>query len=371
MRDGGSATGGEGGGERGRECEGGSGDRDAGARHLLARVRDRLADRAADARDPRVTVGDRVLAVEVTLPESGAERAMGLAHRPSGEPAAAIGADGEATVARLAAAATDASAPIDRAVGVATLNALSVPDVDWRVGDPMADLPSDVSVVATVGLFRPAFRKFADVTVRVVEREPPAPARVDAPPSVAVETYGPADCERAFEGADVCFLTGSTLVYGGIDRYLTALSAAGVAPVVLVGATASHLPGPAFDAGVGVVAGARVRRGDRDRVRDRIRAGDCGTDLHDAGVQKVYAAAPAGSTGTEPGESSEPHRRPDGTGPDARPATVLDPDTPDPKLEPDRVAGNDCRGAGSGARDLETETETEIDAESDTEVTDA
>ena len=55
-----------------------------------------------------------------------------------------------------------------------------------------------------------------------------------------------------------------------------------------VGATASHWPGPAFAAGVDVVAGARVD--DPDRVRERVAAGDCGTDLHDTGVAKVYVA---------------------------------------------------------------------------------
>jgi hypothetical protein len=54
---------------------------------------------------------------------------------------------------------------------------------------------------------------------------------------------------------------------------------------VTVGATASHWPGPAFATGVDVVAGARVD--DPDRVRERVAAGDCGTDLHDTGVAKV------------------------------------------------------------------------------------
>lgn len=256
---------------------------------LLGTVHDRLRDRAADATDPRVTVGENALLVAVSHPAHG--RLAGLAHRPEG----GVDVDG-ATVEELARLARGgvggfppvgedvADARTDRAVGVATLNALSVPDVDWRVGDPMAALSADVDVVATVGLFRPAFRKFEDVTVRVVERDPPE--SVAAPPGVTVETYPPAECPAAFVDADVCFLTGSTLVYGGIDRYLSGLAAANVDPVVLVGATASHLPGPAFDAGVDVVAGARVT--DIDRVRERVAAGDCGTDLHDHGVEKVY-----------------------------------------------------------------------------------
>lgn len=260
---------------------------------LLAAVRERLADRASAASDPRVTVGRHVLAVEVDDPDHG--DLIGLAHRPRG--AAAFD---DVTVSGLVADATAAESPVRRAAGVAALNALSAPAVAWRRGDPMAGLPDDVSVVATVGLFRPALVKFDDVTVRAVERDPPDPASVETPPGVRVETFAPEECARAFAGADVCFLTGSALVYGGTDRYLRALAAADVAPVVLVGATASHLPRPAFAAGVDVVAGARVA--DRERVLAGVRAGECGTDLHDHGVEKVYVAVDGdgGQMGAEP-----------------------------------------------------------------------
>lgn len=248
---------------------------------ILDRVHAGLCERAAAATDPRTTVGERAVLVEAGHPAHG--HLAGLAHRPP---------DGEASVEpdsvrALADLAVGNATSLERAAGVAALNALSVPDLDWQAGDPMAALTADVETVATVGLFRPAFRKFEDVTVRVVERDPPE--RVDAPPTVAVEAYAPAACEAAFAGADVCFVTGSTLVYGGIDRYLAALDGAGVAPVVLVGATASHRPRPAFDAGVDVVAGAHVA--DVERVRARVAAGDCGTDLHEAGLEKGYVTA--------------------------------------------------------------------------------
>jgi uncharacterized protein (DUF4213/DUF364 family) len=251
---------------------------------LLHDVTDRLRDRAAVATDPRVTVGDRVVLVETTGPDGSP--AAGLAHRPGG--AHADRADWPSSVAGLAGLAVAADAdPLSRAVGVATCNALSAPAVaaNWCVGDPMAAVAPDVDVVATVGFFRPALRKFDDVTVRVVERD--LPSAVDAPPGVRVTVHPPAACADAFADADVCFVTGSTLIYGGVDRYLTALREAAVAPVVLVGATASHVPGPAFAAGVDLVAGARVS--DPGRVRDGVAAGDCGTDLHDRGVEKVYA----------------------------------------------------------------------------------
>jgi uncharacterized protein (DUF4213/DUF364 family) len=254
---------------------------------VVERVRAGLRDRIAAATDPRVTVGDRSVLVECVHPTYG--RVAGLAHRPAGTTPT-----WPSSVADLA-ALSGASEPLPRAVAIATLNALSAPEMDWQVGDPMAALSPDVSVVATVGFFGPALRKFDDVTVRVVERDPPA--AVDAPPGVTVVTYRPESCADAFADADLCFVTGSTLIYGGFDRYLDALEDAGVALVVLVGATASHDPRPAFEAGVDLVAGARVR--DVERVRPRVAAGDCGTDLHDAGVEKVYATADRDLPGLE------------------------------------------------------------------------
>jgi hypothetical protein len=262
------------------------------ARALLATVRDRLVDRAAAATDPRVTVGDRVVLVDCEHPGHG--RLAGVAHRPAGSPPATGWPSTAAGLAALAVEGDGDPEPDDRlahAVGIATLNALSAPDVDWLSGDPMAALSATVDVVATVGLFRPAFRKFDDVEVRVVERDPPAPADVDAPAGVQVATFEPAAAERAFAGADVLFLTGSTLVYGGVDRYLAAADAAGAGLTVLIGATASFLPEPAFDAGVDLLAGARVA--DLAAVRERVAAGDCDTDLHDHGLEKGYVVAPA------------------------------------------------------------------------------
>lgn len=279
----------------------GGGEGATDGRSLLRRVRRRLRERARTATNPRVTVGPRVVLVELTDPDRG--RLAGVAHRPRGTPLTAW----PERPAELASLAVESSERLPRAVGIAALNALSAPDVAWRPGDPMASLSPDVETVATVGLFRPAFRKFADVDVRVVERDPPDADDVDAPPGVAVTTFAPAACERAFEGADVCFVTGSALVYGGVDRYLDALRAADVPLVVLVGSTASFLPEPAFDAGVDVLAGASVT--DPDRVRARTLAGDCDTDLHDAGLRKGFVAAREDLPGLTLRRTRETHDR--------------------------------------------------------------
>lgn len=254
----------------------------ASATTLAARVHDRLAERTGTATVRRCTVGERLLQVEVVV---DGRRVAGVAHRPPGDVPAV---DGDADALAVGRDAVERDDPPARAVGLATLNALSAPHVDWLRGDPMAALSADVSTVATVGLFRPAFRKFGGVDVRVVERDAPDPDAVDAPPGVSVSLFAPPEARAAFAGADVLFVTGATLIYGGIDRYLAVAAETGVPAVVLVGGTASFLPEPAFEAGVDLLAGAEVT--DADRVRARTAAGECATDLHGSGLEKVYAA---------------------------------------------------------------------------------
>jgi uncharacterized protein (DUF4213/DUF364 family) len=118
---------------------------------------------------------------------------------------------------------------------------------------------------------------------------------VTAPDGVRVSTFRPAEATAAMADADVVFVTGSAFVYGGLEGYLEAAPAS--TTVVLIGATASMCPGPAFDAGVDVVAGASVT--DRDAVREAVRAGACGTDLHDDGVRKVYAVSDRATDGLQ------------------------------------------------------------------------
>ncbi|WP_440769497.1 Rossmann-like domain-containing protein [Natronorubrum sp. DTA28] len=270
----------------------------------------------------RVTIGESAVLVELagvrtadrSDPELAAAgegtRTAGLAHRPPGEPVSTDDVDlemllewatlefddsggesdraGDVTEAGESArsdATADGDAALRIALGVAAINALSAPSIEWRTGDPMALLDPSVDVIATVGVFRPAFRKFSDVDVRVIERGDVGP--VSAPDDVRVTTFRPAEASAAMTDADVVFVTGSVFVYGGLERYLEAAPAD--ATVVLIGATASGLPEPMFEAGVDVVAGAEVAA--PKRVREAVQSGACGTDLHDAGVRKVYTMA--------------------------------------------------------------------------------
>ncbi|SIS18533.1 Rossmann-like domain-containing protein [Natronorubrum thiooxidans] len=273
---------------------------------ILPAVVDRLRKHGATdgATLERVTVGRSTVMVELAgvegefddTPRGRENRSTaGLAHRPPGDVPPTAGLDletllewaGQSPVDSSMAQDGDAGSRTDAttleiALGVAAVNALSAPFVEWQTGDPMALLDSSVDTIATVGLFRPAFRKFADVDVRVIERAPVGD--VSTPDGVTVTTHRPTDAAAAMADAEVVFITGSTLVYGGLEQYLEA--APETATVVLIGATASFLPEPAFAAGATVVAGASVT--DPGRVREAVRANACGTELHEAGVEKGY-----------------------------------------------------------------------------------
>ncbi len=246
---------------------------------VLALLRDRgaVSDWALD----RITVGERTILVE--LVDGGRDRRVGgLAHRPAGSDDS-IAAEDIGALLEPVDADQDADR-IDLASAVATLNALSAPYINWQRGDPMELLSQDVETIVTVGLFKPAMGKFDDIELRIIEREDCDPPVREG---IAVSVFTPDAAETAMGGADVVFITGSTLLYGGLDRYLQLAPMDAV--VVLVGSTASFLPEPLFAAGVDVMAGAFVS--DPDRVREAIEASACGTDLHTSGVEKTYVLA--------------------------------------------------------------------------------
>lgn len=171
----------------------------------------------------------------------------------------------------------------DRALGVATLNALSAGRIDWESGDPMEQLVESGTTVGMVGLFAPALSKFSHVDIQVIERFPEdfAPP-AELPPGVTIDIHGPENAVAAFEGAEVVFVTGSTLVYGGLRIYLDA--APDEATLVALGATSSFVPGRLFDAGFDLVGGVEVS--DPSTVGEHVERGTPVADLHGNGLQK-------------------------------------------------------------------------------------
>lgn len=258
---------------------------------LVGEVVSRLADihSGTDSYVTDVVIGENLVFIEVSCAE---EQFVGVAHRPPvAFPATStiVGAEGIGIAAWAVDPPADVSfdAVAARSLGVATMNALSVSGITWSLGDPMGSISTDVSVIATVGLFAPALRKFGARDVRIIERNRLDPNSINAPDSVAVSTYQPDAVHTAFAGVDVLFITGSTAVYGGLDSSVAA--ATDISTVIVIGATASFVPDPLFEAGVSMIAGARVSA--PDRVKSGILAGKCASDLHQFGLEKVFVSA--------------------------------------------------------------------------------
>jgi uncharacterized protein (DUF4213/DUF364 family) len=193
-------------------------------------------------------------------------------------------------VARQGATATD---PGTRAVGVAALNAIDPPSQTRSGLDPFRSLDPETQQVAMVGLFAPVLKHLDAGHVDVFERNP---ATMSVPASLAagldVAMHPPESAAERVPDAEVLFVTGSTLVWGGIETYLQA--ARPDQTVVLVGASASFNPQPLFDAGVSMVAGASVT--DPEQVRRAITGGQSEADLHDGGLAKWAVVDPAVSS---------------------------------------------------------------------------
>lgn len=160
------------------------------------------------------------------------------------------------------------SVPLRRAVGVATLNALSCLAVD-RFGTPGGTLLRGVDAlesarvgaedrVALVGAFTPYIRALKG-RVRelwVVDRHPEA-LREDERDL----WRPPEEADPILRAATVVLITGSALVEGGVDELLRASGSA--RRVVLAGPTTALWPVPFFARGVHVLAGIRVLDGPR------------------------------------------------------------------------------------------------------------
>lgn len=226
--------------------------------------------------------GERVQAVvegdELLMVQTGPDRA-GLAMHP-GEPLPSVVGDSAYEVARRGAATTEVT---PRALGVAALNAIDPPPRVNAGLDPFRRLDPSVTRVAMVGLFAPVLKHLDAAHVDVFERNPETvTVPADRTAGLDVSLHSPEDAQAVLPQATVVFITGSTLVWGGVETYLQA--ATPNQTIVLVGASASFSPEPLFDAGVSMVAGASVE--DPDSLERAISGDDSAADLHDSGLSK-------------------------------------------------------------------------------------
>jgi uncharacterized protein (DUF4213/DUF364 family) len=152
---------------------------------------------------------------------------------------------------------------LKRAIGVATLNALShfLEDKAGAEGyvvtidrDALDEVPIGKGTkVVLAGAFEPYIRRLSkfEADFCVVERNPETLREADR-----VRYRAPESAREAFAAAEVAILTGSALVNHTMDELLGAIGKP--CRVVVAGPTASLFPLPLFKRGVDVVGGIRI-----------------------------------------------------------------------------------------------------------------
>ncbi|MEF8773695.1 MAG: DUF364 domain-containing protein [Halobacteriales archaeon] len=237
--------------------------------------------------EPRIrSVTGGIELLLVTSERRDGTTGAGVALNPGG-PLPDVTGESTAAVARRGATADDLAT---RAVGIAALNALSRFEPADRSADPFELLDPAVDRIAMIGLFAPVVPRMGDVEVDVIERDPDSmTVPAETPEHVTVDLHPPEAAESVIPEAGVVYVTGSTFVYGGLQRYLDATDAD--QSVVVLGATTSFDPTPLFEAGVPVVGGAAVE--DLDGVRDGIAEDEQESGLHDRGLRKLLAVDPS------------------------------------------------------------------------------
>jgi uncharacterized protein (DUF4213/DUF364 family) len=153
-----------------------------------------------------------------------------------------------------------------RAIGIATLNALSAAAIN-RHGLPggllrekldaldAAGIAADDEVVM-VGAFTPFIKKLKGrvAGLRVIDKH-----RDALKPDEQAFWVPPERAAEAFKDATVVILSGSTLVEGGVEELLSWSEAARVR--VMAGPTAPLWPCPFFNHGIAILGGIRVLNG--------------------------------------------------------------------------------------------------------------
>ncbi len=188
--------------------------------------------------------------------------------------------------------------PLRRAVGIATLNALSALAIE-RHGTPGGHVERGVDaldaaairpndVVVMVGAFTPFLKKLKGrvAGLRVIDNHPEA-----LKPEDLGIWCSPFKAAEALAGANVVIISGSALVEGELDELL--LSTINARRVVLAGPTASPWPPTFFDAGVDVLGGIRVL--DASKIMQVVTEGGSGY-FFGAAAEKICIVCDRGAS---------------------------------------------------------------------------
>ncbi|MDI6902603.1 MAG: DUF364 domain-containing protein [Methanocellales archaeon] len=209
------------------------------------------------------------------------EKEMGVAYTPSDillsfELDNITGADAMRT-ARLALS----DRILERTIGIATINALSWGIIPKRyqvcVGDPLKRIVIRDKIVVMVGYFPPVAEQLSSIAkdLRIIERKE------------MEGTHPSEDAEDVMSDADVIIITGSALIYGGMEVYLQ--YGMNADEVIVLGPTASMLPDPFFERGATIVAGIQIT--DPNAALDIISHAGGVHDLIGKCARKVYFRA--------------------------------------------------------------------------------
>ncbi|MDI6640482.1 MAG: DUF364 domain-containing protein [Methanocellales archaeon] len=209
------------------------------------------------------------------------EKEMGVAYTPSDillsfELDNITGADAMRT-ARLALS----DRILERTIGIATINALSWGIIPKRyqvcVGDPLKRIVIRDKIVVMVGYFPPVAEQLSSIAkdLRIIERKD------------MEGTHPSEDAEDVMSDADVIIITGSALIYGGMEVYLQ--YGMNADEVIVLGPTASMLPDPFFERGATIVAGIQIT--DPNAALDIISHAGGVHDLIGKCARKVYFRA--------------------------------------------------------------------------------
>ncbi|MCS7280573.1 MAG: DUF364 domain-containing protein [Desulfobacterota bacterium] len=134
----------------------------------------------------------------------------------------------------------------EKAIGIAAINALIEHPPYIRYGDPLDAIDWKGKVVGMIGYFHPVVKKFGHMAkeIRVVERN----HKIEG-----VQLFEP---KEALDGAQIVIITGSAILYGGMEEYLQLSQNA--EEVLVLGPTSSMHPEPFFRRGATVVGGVEV-----------------------------------------------------------------------------------------------------------------
>ncbi len=248
---------------------------------LLAQLHDQVHE---SPRIERISIGDRYVAVKFGS-------AAGVAYRPKVDSIPIKPGD----ALHLAEMALSDNL-MERAIGIATTNALSwliIPQqLKFRRGDPTECIDIRGRVITMIGFFTPLVRRFVDAQeVRVVERESflsgkqtrfLSERQVLKCPNVRYFT--PAQASDAVKGAHTVIITGSALVYGGMEDYLQLAKIS--EEVMVVGPTSSMLPEPFFRRGATAVGGIEIF--DADILMDIVENGGGTRDIISKCARKIW-----------------------------------------------------------------------------------